>query len=120
MLNAMVTAVDTKDRYTRRHSEDVVVYSRYIAEELGLGVDHVYTMKVAAILHDVGKIGVPDHILRKPGRLTSEEYEAIQQHPLMGAIMVSAVPGFEDTLDAIRHHHEQWDGTQAIPMVFKR
>ena len=67
-------------------------------------------MAVAALLHDVGKIGVPDAILRKPGILTDEEFEAVKQHPQMGAIMVSSVPGMEETLDAVRHHHERWDG----------
>ncbi len=110
MLNALVTAVDTKDRYTRRHSEDVLTYSLQIARELGLSEETQHTVQVAALLHDVGKIGVPDGILRKPGALTNEEYQAIQQHPVMGAIMVGAVPGFEETLDAIRHHHERWDG----------
>ena len=57
------------------------------------------------------KIGVPDRILRKPGALTPDEFEAIRQHPMMGAVMVGAVSGFEETLDAIRHHHERWDGT---------
>ena len=110
MLNALVTAVDTKDRYTRRHSEDVLSYSHQIARALGMDDQALHTIQVAALLHDVGKIGVPDAILRKPGRLTEEEYEAVQQHPVMGAIMVGAVPGFEETLDAIRHHHERWDG----------
>ncbi len=68
------------------------------------------TLQVAILLHDVGKIGVPDCILRKPGPLTTEEMEAIRQHPMMGAVIVGAVPGFEETLEAIRHHHEQWDG----------
>lgn len=110
MLNALVTAVDTKDRYTRRHSEDVLAYSLQIAHALHLDEPTLHTVQVAALLHDVGKIGVPDQILRKPSTLTSEENDAIQQHPLMGAIMVGAVPGFEETLDAIRHHHERWDG----------
>ncbi len=110
MLNALVTAVDNKDRYTRRHSEDVLTYSLQIADQFGLDADIRQTIQVAALLHDVGKIGVPDRVLRKPGKLTDEEYEAIQQHPLMGAIIVGAVPGFEETLDTVRHHHERWDG----------
>ncbi len=110
MLNALVTAVDAKDRYTRRHSEDVMAYSLQIAQEMGLGGKEQGEMLLAALLHDVGKIGVPDHILRKPGRLTEEEFEAIKQHPMMGAIIVGAVPGFEAALDAVRHHHERWDG----------
>ena len=110
MLNALVTAVDNKDRYTRRHSEDVLAYSLHIAKQLGLDPETQRTMQVAALLHDVGKIGVPDRILRKPGKLTDEEYQAIQQHPVMGAVIVGAVPGFEETLDVVRHHHERWDG----------
>ncbi len=110
MLNALVTAVDAKDRYTRRHSEDVMAYSFQIAQELGLDEKEQRRTLLAALLHDVGKIGVPDSILRKPGKLTGEEYEAIKQHPMMGSIIVGAMPGFEGTLDAIRHHHERWDG----------
>ena len=110
VLDALVTAVDNKDRYTRRHSEDVLRYSLEIAQELGLDAATRRTLQVAALLHDVGKIGVPDRILRKPGRLTDEEFEAIRHHALMGAMIVGAAPGFEDTLDGIRHHHERWDG----------
>jgi diguanylate cyclase (GGDEF)-like protein/PAS domain S-box-containing protein len=110
MLDALVAAVDNKDRYTRRHSEDVLAYSIEIAKQLGLDDKAQATVAVAALLHDVGKIGVPDAILRKPGRLTEEEFQAMQQHPMMGAIIVGAVPGFEETLDAVRHHHERWDG----------
>lgn len=110
MLNALVTAVDNKDRYTRRHSEDVLTYSLQIADQFRLDSETRRTVQIAALLHDVGKIGVPDRVLRKPSKLTDEEYQAIQQHPLMGAIIVGAVPGFEKTLDAVRHHHERWDG----------
>ena len=110
MLDALVTAVDNKDRYTRRHSEDVMRYALQIAQELEMNPEFQRTIQIAALLHDVGKIGVPDHVLRKPDRLTETEFEAIRQHPLMGAVIVGAVPGFEETLGAIRHHHERWDG----------
>ena len=110
MLDALVTAVDNKDRYTRRHSEDVMRYALQIGHALGLDEAMLRTLQVAALLHDVGKIGVPDRILRKPGRLTEDEFEAIRQHPMMGAVIVGAVAGFEDALDAVRHHHERWDG----------
>ena len=110
MLDALVAAVDNKDRYTGKHSEDVLAFSLQIAEGLGLDAEARHTVAVAALLHDAGKIGVPDAILRKPGRLTDEEYAAVRHHPILGAILVGAVPGFEDTLDAVRHHHERWDG----------
>ncbi len=110
MLSALVNAVDVKDRYTCRHSEDVMVYSLQIASALGLDMAAQQAIAVAALLHDVGKIGVPDDVLRKPGRLTSAEFEAIRQHPDMGANIVGAVPGFEEALGAIRYHHERWDG----------
>ncbi|WP_395089219.1 PAS domain S-box protein [Armatimonas sp.] len=110
MLDALVTAVDNKDRYTKHHSEDVLMYSLQLARLLGLDETALQNVAVAALLHDVGKIGVPDAILRKPGALTYEELGAIQQHPVMGAVIVAAVPGLEETLPAIRHHHERWDG----------
>jgi diguanylate cyclase (GGDEF)-like protein/PAS domain S-box-containing protein len=110
MLTALVSAVDNKDRYTRRHSEDVLMYCLEIAEELGMGEAAKQRLGIAALLHDVGKIGVPDHILRKPGKLTEDEFEAVRQHPTIGAVIVGAVPGLADTLDAVRHHHERWDG----------
>jgi len=81
-----------------------------IVRELGLGEGEQHMVAVAALIHDVGKIGVPDAILRKPGRLTDQEFEAVKQHPMMGSVMVGAVPGLEDTLDAVLHHHERWDG----------
>ena len=110
MLDALVAAVDNKDRYTRRHSEDVMAYSLMIARELGMSDEEQHLVGVAALLHDVGKIGVPDALLRKPGRLTDAETQAMQQHPLMGSVIVGAVAGLEGTLDAVRHHHERWDG----------
>ncbi len=110
MLDALLAAVDNKDRYTRRHSDGVLAYSLQIARDLGLGDEAQQVVAVAALLHDVGKIGVPNAVLRKPGRLTDDEFEAIKQHPMMGAVIVGAVPSLEDTLDAIRHHHERWDG----------
>ena len=110
MLDALVAAVDNKDRYTRRHSEDVMRYSLQIARNLGLPAEALRTIEMAALLHDVGKIGVPNAILRKSAKLTDEEFETVKLHAGLGAIFVSAVPGLEGTLDAVRHHHERWDG----------
>jgi diguanylate cyclase (GGDEF)-like protein len=110
MLDALVTAVDNKDRYTRRHSEDVLVYALEIADALGLDQEAKTTLGIAALLHDVGKIGVSDVILRKPGRLTNEEFDAIRQHPEIGCAIVGAVDGFQSIMQSIRHHHERIDG----------
>ena len=110
MLDALVVAVDNKDRYTRSHSEGVLFYCLQIAEALELEAEAIHQIQVAALLHDVGKIGIPDHILRKPGKLTEAEFGAMKQHPVMGAAIVAAVPGLEWTLPAVRHHHERWDG----------
>jgi diguanylate cyclase (GGDEF)-like protein len=110
VLDALVTAVDNKDSYTRRHSEDVTEYALWIGEEMGLSEETLRNIRIGCLLHDVGKIGVPDDILRKPGRLTPEEYEVMKRHPRLGALIVGALPGMEGILDIVRSHHERWDG----------
>jgi len=110
VLDALVAAVDNKDRYTRRHSEDVTKYALWIGEAMGLSEETLRIIRIGCLLHDIGKIGVPDHILRKPGRLTSEEYHVMKQHPRLGAVIVGALPGMECILDIVRSHHERWDG----------
>ena len=110
VLQGLVIAVDTKDRYTKRHSEDVARYAMFLAERLGLTPDEIRTIGVAGLLHDVGKIGIPDQILRKPGRLTDAEYEVVQQHVALGDMIVRDLPDIESVRAGIRHHHERWDG----------
>src|SRR5207302_10310093 len=80
VLSGLVIAVDTKDRYTKRHSEDVARYALFIAGRIDADLDLIRTISVAGLLHDVGKIGIPDQILRKPGKLTEAEYSIVQQH----------------------------------------
>jgi diguanylate cyclase (GGDEF)-like protein len=109
-LDALVTAVDNRDRYTRKHSEDVCEYSMMIARELGWSEETLRTLRIAGLLHDLGKIAIPDSILRKPGALTDDEYEIMKQHPVLGWLIVSAIPSLSETLPAIKHHHERWDG----------
>ena len=109
-LQGLVLAVDTKDRYTKRHSEDVARYAAFLAERLGLDEDFVRTINHAGLLHDVGKIGIPDSILRKPGRLTSDENEIVKQHVALGDSIVRNVANTETIRAGIRHHHERWDG----------
>ncbi len=111
VLDALITAVDNKDRYTRKHSEDVTEYALWMADELGLSEETMRTLRIGGLLHDVGKIGVPDEILRKPGRLTPEEFENMKRHPRLGELIVGGIPGMESILDAVRSHHERWDGT---------
>ncbi|HET9132487.1 MAG TPA: diguanylate cyclase, partial [Terriglobia bacterium] len=110
VLDALITAVDNKDRYTRKHSEDVTEYALWMAEELGLSEETMRTLRIGGLLHDVGKIGVPDEILRKPGRLSPEEFEVMKRHPRLGELIVGGIPGMESILDAVRSHHERWDG----------
>jgi diguanylate cyclase (GGDEF)-like protein len=110
ILQGLVLAVDTKDRYTRRHSEDVGRYGVFLAERLGLEPELVQTIHVAGLLHDVGKIGIPDPILRKPGKLTAAEYDIVKQHVAFGDMIVRDLPDIEVVRAGIRHHHERWDG----------
>jgi diguanylate cyclase (GGDEF)-like protein len=111
VYQGLIFAVDTKDRYTKRHSSDVARYSVFLAERMRLAPDLIQTIRVAGLLHDVGKIGIPDHILRKPGKLTSHEYEIVQQHVVLGDMIVRDLPDIELIRAGIRHHHERWDGT---------
>ncbi len=125
VLQGLVTAIDTKDRYTKRHSEDVARYATFIGRRLGLDPDEVHTIEVAGRLHDIGKIGIPDAILRKPGRLTDAEYAIVQQHVALGDMIVRDLPDIEAVRAGIRHHHERWDGDgyldrlegEAIPRI---
>ncbi|MDQ6683329.1 MAG: diguanylate cyclase [Chloroflexota bacterium] len=110
VLQGLVIAVDTKDRYTKRHSEDVARYATFLAERLGLDTSLRETIQVAGLLHDVGKIGIPDAVLRKPGRLTAEEFDAFRQHVAVGEAIVRNVPNVELVRAGIRYHHERWDG----------
>jgi diguanylate cyclase (GGDEF)-like protein/putative nucleotidyltransferase with HDIG domain len=110
VLQGLVHAVDTKDRYTKRHSADVSRYSAFLAERLGLDSEFLETVRVAGLLHDVGKIGIPDEILRKPGKLTAAEYDIVKQHVALGDMIVRDVANLDLVRAGIRHHHERWDG----------
>jgi len=110
ILQGLVIAVDTKDRYTKRHSEDVSRYAVFIAEQLGLDAAFIATLRTAGLLHDVGKIGIPDTVLRKPGQLTADEYEIVKQHVALGDSIVRNVDNVDLVRAGIRHHHERWDG----------
>jgi len=110
VLQGLVIAVDTKDRYTKRHSEDVARYAVFLAKRLGLDKETLATVRVSGLLHDIGKIGIPDTLLRKPSKLTAQEYDVFKQHVALGDAIVRDLPNLEAVRAGIRHHHERWDG----------
>jgi diguanylate cyclase (GGDEF)-like protein/putative nucleotidyltransferase with HDIG domain len=110
VLKGLVIAIDHKDRYTKRHSEDVVCYALFLASKMGLDEAEWTVLRTAGLLHDIGKIGIPDDILRKPGRLTPYEYEIVKQHVALGDQIVRDLPDIELVRAGVRHHHERWDG----------
>ena len=110
ILEGLVAAVDTKDRYTREHSLDVTRYALLLADALGVDAADRRTLALAGPLHDIGKIAVPDRVLRKPGALTADEYEAIKAHVTYGVAIVRGLLDDPQVLAAIAHHHERFDG----------
>jgi len=110
-LLALVRAAEAKDPHTRRHNEHVAQYSAGLAEAAGVPRKMRQSLGAAALLHDIGNIGVPDHILTKPGRLSDEEFEFIRRHPALGADILSKITLFGREATAVRHHHENWDGS---------
>lgn len=110
VFQGLILAVDTKDRYTKRHSEDVARYATFLARRYGCSPELVATVRVAGLLHDVGKIGIPDTILRKPSALTEAEYDIVKQHVALGDLIVRDLPEEELVRAGVRHHHERWDG----------
>jgi len=111
LLQSLTTIIDAKDPYTAGHSERVARIGTLIGKQYGLSPSAQGDLYLAALLHDVGKIGIRDEILQKPGRLTREEYEEIQHHPLVGERVVASIKPFDRLRPAVRHHHERWDGT---------
>ncbi len=110
-MRAFVAAIDAKDPYTRGHSERVAAHSRTIARWLGLDTEAQHRVWVGALLHDVGKIGIEDRILKKGGVLTDDEFEQMKQHPTIGADIMERIEQLREMIPAIRWHHEAWNGT---------
>jgi len=109
-LQALTASIDAKDPYTRGHSERVAVLAAKLAEKVGMSPDHVERIRITGIVHDVGKIGVPEAVLRKTDRLTDAEFALMKQHPEIGYKILQDVPQFSDVLPGVLHHHERWDG----------
>jgi diguanylate cyclase (GGDEF)-like protein/putative nucleotidyltransferase with HDIG domain len=124
IIYALAATVDAKDHYTYGHSRKVSEYAVSLAEALNLPEDTVHNIRAAGLLHDIGKIGVPDSILTKPGALEQKEWEPIRTHPELGVEILKHVVDLSKCLPAILHHHENWDGTgypqhlkgEAIPL----
>jgi len=109
-IRMLAAAIDEKDPYTRGHSGRVAKYSLIIGNELGLSSEELDKLRISALLHDVGKIGVDDHVLKKPGKLTDEEFALMKQHPVKGANIMRPVAQLKDVLPGIELHHERMDG----------
>ena len=110
VVGSLVSAIDVLDRYTEGHGKRVSDLSRLLARELGLGARETEAVATAGLLHDVGKLGIPSEILRKPGRLSPSEYEVMKRHPGHSARILGAIRGFEDITTMALRHHERWDG----------
>lgn len=110
-VRSLAAAVDAKDTYTRGHSDRVAQYATYIAERMGLGHEQRIALEMAAYLHDIGKIGVKEEILLKPGRLDDDEMAQMRHHPLIGANILKPVAFPWAITPIVRHHHEYYDGT---------
>jgi putative nucleotidyltransferase with HDIG domain len=109
-LAALSDALEHKDAYTAEHAREVERLAGRVGARLGLPEPELRTVRYAALLHDVGKIGIPGEILSKPGKLTEEEFEQIKQHTVIGARMLEPIPFFEQVHPLVRSAHERWDG----------
>ena len=103
--------VEAKDTYTRGHSDRVSQYSVLIGKHLGLSDNDLHDLEVGGLFHDIGKIGIPDAILRKEAKLTDDEYSEIKNHPAIGAHILSSAVIFQNIIPIVKHHHEKYDGT---------
>ncbi|HEU4711479.1 MAG TPA: HD domain-containing phosphohydrolase [Pyrinomonadaceae bacterium] len=110
-LKALTAALETRDSETHGHSERVVSYSLRLGREYGLNSEQMKSLEFGSLLHDIGKIGVPDSILRKPAKLTEEEWEAMREHPLHGQQILRGIEFLQGAARVVAQHHEKWDGS---------
>lgn len=110
-LCALMTAVESKDKYTGEHSAEVSDLTARLGAAVDLSEKELLAVSIGALVHDIGKIGIPDQILQKPGPLTTRERVQIEQHPEIGAQILAPLPALRDVVPLVLHHHERWDGT---------
>lgn len=114
IIRAFSRAIDARDAYTMAHDEKVAKLMAGLAEYMGLSPREVSMAYLSGIVHDVGKIGIPEHILNKPGKLTDSEYDVIKQHTVIGAEILKEIEDFRDISNIVRYHHERYDGNGYI------
>jgi len=125
VLFSLARSIESKDPYTHGHCERLADYSVALGKQVGLSEDQITALRRAGVVHDIGKVAVPDAILLKPGRLTEEEWSVIRQHPIVGERICAPLKSFRSVLPIIRHHHEKYNGSgypdglvgDAIPMA---
>lgn len=110
VIAALASALQERDRYTGDHSESVVEVAAKVGQSLAMDEGELARLRTAALLHDIGKVGVPDHILHKAGRLDPDEWEVMREHPIIGERILRAIPGLGAVAKIVRHEHERWDG----------
>lgn len=118
-LQALTAALETRDSETHGHSERVVTYSLRLGREYGLSSEEMKSLEFGSLLHDIGKIGVPDSILRKPAKLTEEEWVRMREHPLHGQQILRGIEFLQGAARVVAQHHEKWDGT-GYPLGLKQ
>jgi putative nucleotidyltransferase with HDIG domain len=109
-VGALAAALEAKDAYTGGHAQAIAQFAVSVGEELGLSGRELRAVRMGALLHDVGKIAIPDSILNKAGPLTDEEFAVMKRHAVIGADIIAGVPGLEEVVALVRRSHERWDG----------
>ncbi len=109
-VGALAAALEAKDAYTGSHAQVIAEFAVAVGEELGLPAQELRAVRMGALLHDVGKIGIPESILNKPGPLTDDEFTVMKRHTVIGADIVAGIPGMEEVVRLVRSSHERWDG----------
>jgi putative nucleotidyltransferase with HDIG domain len=110
-LKALMSALDARDRETEGHSNRVSQLACLLGEKIGLNSDQLKALERGALLHDIGKIGISDTILHKPGKLTEDEWKIMRMHPDIGSRIVERIPFLQESMPVVRYHHERWDGS---------